>query len=377
MQLLLGCTELGLGHVLRVIPLGKKLEERGHELFFFSGGTAYELLRKEFENVYPCTPVAWYGTSHGVMTSASLLNILLPLPRYNHDKKRLEIKSASATETVHRYYDLRKHILKIRPELIVSDGDMHALRLAYKWNIPSVYITNIIRPCFSFSPLLVPGERVTERYVKRCTRILVPDNPRYTICEYNLGDLDRMRIKEKVEFVGSFLDMTHEKGKDEHIFASIGGPLGTRAKLTRLIIPVLSRLKSASVVSLGRPADRFDGMLGNCEIHSWLSEEQRYECMRNSRIVIFSGGHGTCFEVIKHRKPSICIPTQPEQMANAKKLSELKCSVYVKTAEQLKSAVKQIEDNIGSYRKNIEKIGEYSSRFKGIDRAIEVIESIV
>ena len=377
MRLLFSCTELGLGHVSRVIPLGKKLGERGHELFFFSGGTAYELLRREFENVYPCTPVAWYETSHGVMTSASLLNILFPLPRYNHEQSRVEIKNPSAIETAHRYYDLRKHILKIKPELIVSDGDMHALRLAHKWDIASVYVTNIIRPRYGFSPLLVPGERFTERYVKKCTKIIVPDNPCYTICKYNLGDLDRLRIRAKVEFVGAFLDMTYEKGKEKHIFASIAGPLGTRAKLTRMIIPVLSRLKSPSIVSLGKPTNQFSGILGNCEIHGWLSEKRRYECMRNARIVIFSGGHGTCFEVIKHRKPSICVPTQPEQMANAKKLSELKCSAYVETEGQLRSAVEEIEENRESYKKNVKRISEYSSKFKGLDSAVEVIESIV
>ena len=68
MRLLLSCAELGLGHVSRVIPLGKKLAEQRHELFFFSGGTAYELLKKEFENVYPCMPVAWFENTKGVLT---------------------------------------------------------------------------------------------------------------------------------------------------------------------------------------------------------------------------------------------------------------------------------------------------------------------
>src|SRR5512136_1511805 len=106
MKLLLSCTELGLGHVSRIIPLGKELLERGHELHFFSGGTAYQLLRKEFENVYPVTSVAWYETSRGVLASASLLNILIPLPYFNHDEKRVRVKTSSASETIHRYYDL-------------------------------------------------------------------------------------------------------------------------------------------------------------------------------------------------------------------------------------------------------------------------------
>ena len=376
MRLFLSCTELGLGHVSRIIPLGKRLAERGHELFLFSGGAAYQLLKKEFENVYPCTPVVWYESSFGVIASASVLNILIPLLRYNYENDRLEIKSSNAAETIHRYYDLRKRILKIKPELIITDGDMHALRLARRWRIPSVYITNVIRPSYRFSPLLIPGERFTERYVKKSKRIIVPDNPKHTICEYSIGDIDQMGIKDKVEFVGSFLNMTSERGLERHIFAPISGPLGTRAKLARMIIPVLSRLKTKSIVSLGELGNKAAKKLGNCEIYSWLNREQRDEYMKNAEIIIFSGGHGTCFEVIKHEKPSICIPTQPEQMGNARKLQELKCSISVENETQLKSAILEIAGKREFYKRNVEKMRDYSSKFKGVEKAVDVIENI-
>ncbi len=97
--------------------------------------------------------------------------------------------------------------------------------------------------------------------------------------------------------------------------------------------------------------------------------------MKNAKVIIFSGGHGTCFEVIKQRKPSICIPTQPEQMANARKLDELKCSIYVENKGQLKSAIEEIEAKKEFYRSNVEKIHEYSSRFKGLRRSVTVIEN--
>jgi len=377
MRLLLSCTELGLGHVSRIIPLGKKLAERGHELFFFSGGTAYQLLKNEFENVYPCTPVAWYESAHGVMASASVLNILIPLPIYDYEHKKIEIKSPSAAETVHRYYDLRRHILKIKPELIISDGDMHALRLAYKWKIRSVYITNIIRPSYRFSPLLTPGERFTERYVKKCNLIIVPDNPKHTICEYNLGNLDELGITDKVEFVGSFIEMTHQKSlKEEHVFAPISGPLGTRAKLAKIIIPALSQLKNNCIISLGEPGEKVVRKIGNCEIYNWLTRKERNEFMKNAKTIVFSGSHGTCFDVIKHMKPSVCVPTQPEQMGNARKLEELKCSVWVENEKQLKSAILEIEEKRESFKNHVKKICEYSSQFKGLENAVRVIEAM-
>jgi len=378
MKLLLSCTELGLGHVSRIIQLGKKLAERGHELFFFAGGTPYQLLKNEFENVYPCTQVAWYENAHGVIASASFLNILIPLPKYDYKNKKIEIKSSSAAETIHRYYDLRRHILKIKPELIISDGDMHALRLAHKWKIRSVYVTNLIRPSYRFSQLLTPGERFTERYVKKCDKIIVPDNPKHTICEYNLGNLNEMGITDKVEFVGSFIEMTHQKGlKEEHVFAPISGPLGTRAKLAKMIIPALSQLNNKCIISLGEPGKKIMRKIGNCEIYNWLTRKERDKFMKNAKTIVFSGGHGTCFEVIKYTKPSVCVPTQPEQMGNARKLEELKCSLWVENETQLKSAIFEIEEKKESFKTQVEKISKYSSQFKGLENAVKVIETIV
>jgi UDP-N-acetylglucosamine--N-acetylmuramyl-(pentapeptide) pyrophosphoryl-undecaprenol N-acetylglucosamine transferase len=378
MKLFLSCTELGLGHVTRLIPLGKRLAENGHELHFFSGGTAYELLEKEFENVYRLTPVAWYETAHGVIASASVLNILFPLPYFNHEKNRLDIKSSSAAETIQRYYDLRKHAEKIKPDLLISDGDMHALRLAHRYGIPSVYVTNIIRPSYAFSPLLIPGERFTERYVKECTQIIVPDNPApYTVCECNLGDLRAMRIDGKVNFAGSFKDITPVKGREEHIFVPISGPLGTRAKLTRTLLPILQRLRTKSIVSLGQPGRRIVKVTGNCEIHTWLTSQERHNCMANSILIIFSGGHATCFETIKHNKPSIIVPTQPEQTGNGRKLQQLKCSILVRSGSQLVSAIEEIQSNLEAYKQNVHKLSSFSRRFEGLKQATKVVENVL
>jgi len=378
MRLMLCCSELGLGHVSRIISLGKKLREKGHELFFFSGGKAYRLLRKEFRNVYQCTPVAWYENASGIVASASLINILFPLPVFNYEKNRFEIKSSNAMETVHRYYDLRRHIRKIKPDLIVADGDLHALRMAARWKFPAVYIANLIRPSYGFSAFLNPGERFIERYVKTCAKIIIPDNPPpYTICEYNLGDLDSIGISEKTEFVGSFLDTTYTQGLEEHVFAPISGPYGTRAKLTQMILPVLEELETKSIISLGTPGKKINAKKGNCEIHSWLSSQKRQESMKNAKLIVFSGGHRTCFETVKYAKPSICIPTQPEQMGNAAKLQKLNCSISVKNMQELRAAVQKIEEENQLFRRNIRALNEFSNKFKGLHRAVEIIESAV
>ncbi len=69
------------------------------------------------------------------------------------------------------------------------------------------------------------------------------------------------------------------------------------------------------------------------------------------------------------------MPTQPEQMGNAKKLDELNCSIYVENKRQLKLTIEKIEGNIGFYKNNVERLSEYSSRFNGLDGAVTVVEN--
>jgi UDP-N-acetylglucosamine--N-acetylmuramyl-(pentapeptide) pyrophosphoryl-undecaprenol N-acetylglucosamine transferase len=378
MRLLYSCSELGLGHASRTLALGKRLEEKGHEIVFFSGGRAYQLLQREFKNVYPCTPVSWYENAHGIITSASLINILFPLPVFNNEKGKFEIKNSSAMETTHRYYDLRKYIKEIKPDVVVADGDIHALRLAHRWNLPSVYITNVIRPSYGFSSVLSPGERFTERYVKNCSKIIIPDNPPpFTISQYNIGDLDNIGIKDKVEFIGSFVDTTLVKGSETYVFASISGPFGTRAKLTQILIPAFEELGLKSVVSLGIVGERKTLQTANCTVHSWLSTEERQEYMRNAKVIVFSGGHITCFETVKYAKPTVCVPTQPEQLANGMKLQNMQCSVVARSKEQVKEALRRVEELRILFRSSAEKLNAVSNKYDGLKRAVEIIESVV
>jgi UDP-N-acetylglucosamine--N-acetylmuramyl-(pentapeptide) pyrophosphoryl-undecaprenol N-acetylglucosamine transferase len=378
MRLLLSCSELGLGHVSRIIPLGKRLNKNGHELFFFSGGKAYELLQKEFNHVYKCTPISWYENTHGIITSASLINLLFPLPLFNMELNRLEIKRSNAMETINRYYDLRENLHDIAPDMLIADGDINALRLAQRWKIPSVYIANMIRPSYGFSSFLSPGERLVERYVKQCSKIIIPDNPPpYTISEYNIGNLDNMNLNKKVEYVGSFVDTTPIIGGQDHIFAPISGPIGTRAKLTKTLLPVLEKLKTKCIISLGTPGRKSSAKIGNCEIHTWLSNEEREQAMRNAKFVIFSGGHATCFETIKYTKPSICIPTQPEQLGNAAKLQDLNCSITVKNQKQLENAVEKMEKQKEDYDRNVKALNQFSNRFSGLNRSVSIIENLL
>ena len=99
--------------------------------------------------------------------------------------------------------------------------------------------------------------------------------------------------------------------------------------------------------------------------------------MKNAKFVIFSGGHATCFETIKYGKPSICIPTQPEQLGNAAKLQDLNCSITAKNKKELQKAVQRIESEQESFDRNMLALNKFSNKFKGLDRAVSIVETLL
>jgi uncharacterized protein (TIGR00661 family) len=127
---------------------------------------------------------------------------------------------------------------------------------------------------------------------------------------------------------------------------------------------------------LGVPGEAKTIRRGNCEIHSWLTAQQRGEAMRNASVVVFSGGHITCFETIKYAKPSVCVPTQPEQLANAAKLQDLGCSIFAKNKAQLVDAVRAIEANQEKFKANVQRLNKVSNKLNGLNRAVEIVEEL-
>ena len=99
--------------------------------------------------------------------------------------------------------------------------------------------------------------------------------------------------------------------------------------------------------------------------------------MKNAKFVIFSGGHATCFETIKYAKPSICIPTQPEQLGNAAKLQDLNCSITAKNKKQLEKAVEKMENELEAYNRSMLALNRFSNRFKGLDKAASIVETLL
>ena len=235
----------------------------------------------------------------------------------------------------------------------------------------------MIRPSYGFASLLSPGERFLERYYQACAKIIIPDNPMpYTVSEYSIGDIDDMGIADRTEYVGSFIDTKPERAHRNTFLRQSVDQSAPAVNCSRHLLPVLEKVKNKCVISFGTPGKKTSAKIGNYELHTWLSAEERSQAMQNAKYVIFSGGHATCFETIKYGKPSICIPTQPEQLGNAAKLEKMNCSIVAKNKKQLQKAVEKMETELDTYTQNAENLSKFSGQFNGLDRAVEIIENV-
>jgi hypothetical protein len=64
-------------------------------------------------------------------------------------------------------------------------------------------------------------------------------------------------------------------------------------------------------------------------------------------------------------------------MGNGMKLQKMRCSVVARSKEQLKVALRTVEEQINLFRSSVEKLNEFSNKFNGLDRAVEIIEETV
>jgi uncharacterized protein YhaN len=64
-------------------------------------------------------------------------------------------------------------------------------------------------------------------------------------------------------------------------------------------------------------------------------------------------------------------------LGNAAKLKDLNCSLTVKNKKELEKAVQTMEKEQPFFEKNMLALNAFSSKFKGLDRAVSIIENIV
>ncbi|MDX1596995.1 MAG: glycosyltransferase, partial [Nitrosopumilaceae archaeon] len=191
----------GSGHYSRMMRLNEVLDDHikdKFEIHFSSKDHVYEKLLEKFPNqrdkiheVLMPTPI---DGEFGPNLPLSMLNILLPISEHPPLVKQI----ASYLREERRIYNSEKF------DIVINDGDMGSNVLAYKRNIPSLFITNQFMPkLWKSRSYFYPGLIFVAKQIAKATKILVADSPPpYTLCELNLNFTKD--VLEKVVYVGHF-----------------------------------------------------------------------------------------------------------------------------------------------------------------------------
>jgi len=360
----------GMGHVKRLLPVAKQLEQDGYELHLCLSRRNCELARAEgFYNLYVLPEITWVENQYGVDIKKSLYNAiryLAPISQYTY---------------------LRLYAQTIEPELIVSDGSVPALRGSNRWEIPSVFITNVIRPQYPFYlqiPFKLP-QYFAERYMKKAKKILIADLPfDKAISAYNLGNPYSFN---NLEFVGPFIDMKPPVGiKDKKfIYFMPGGTPENKERFRIKGTPLLDKYCKKNDYTWKMSGGRGSGLLEKTELHEiygYVDVDKRDKFQRECSLMMHNANLLTGFEAIKNLKPSLAIPTknQPEQKGNARRVQDFGLGVYLREKEFERDLIPSIEliiDNRDYFSKNLREFGAYAEMYDGVGRTVDIIESLV
>jgi len=382
MEIYYAVNEIGDGHAFRASKVAERLIERGHTVTFF---TSHPTIKERFDDrcdICECAPLWWYEDRNGINDILSILNVFVPLPAYDYEKNlmcpEMYLKKSVFSQVMARYYDIRNYANEKKPDKVLTEGDPIMARWALRRDIETIGIANHTRPYYTFWQKLIlhPLQWFIERNYIRKTKIIVPDfKMPYTICEYNLRGV--IGERDDLEFVGPYVQGDGTPHDEDLIYFSINGPYGTRTKLEKKFLPVLENFVEKTgyelIVSLGNPR-RKEEHYGSIKKYGWLSNDERKRCMRDAHIIIHSGSHNTTMETVVNGKVSMCIPTQPEQRGQAKKIEWLGCGKAVEKPRKLIAALREIEDDYDFYKTNAEELMHLASGMNGVERTVKIIE---
>ena len=372
-------ADIGLGHIKRLLPVAKQLEQDGYEFHLCLSKRNCELARAEgFNRVYPVQEMSWVENAYGVDIPKTMYNIF----------RSINGKKSLIKELLLEYRDIRYYTKLIKPTMAISDGNIPLLRRSMRSKILYVFITNVKQPQYPFYlqiPFKLP-QYFSERYMKHAEKIIFADfPPPRTISAYSLGNPRKFK---NIEFVGPLIDMQQPAGiKDEKfILVMASGTPQSRKRFLWQVAPLLDQYCEKNGCTwkmlLGLNDSNLTQKNELHEICGYVSTKEKEKMQRECSVILQNASQTTCFEAIKNLKPSLLIPTknQPEQEGNARRMQEFGLGVYLREKEFERDFAPSIEliiDNMDYFSKNLREFGSYAKKFDGVGRTVDIIESLV
>ena len=324
---------IGLGHVGRVAPIARKLQESGAKLVFSTYTDGINYVRQENFPLIKAPPIGAQVKPDGSI-----------------DFRKTAINPGPFLASFMLLNQINAEIRSIegfRPDVVVSDSRASSLLAADLLGIPRVCILNQFQAIVPRKTHLLHLARFADivtltligKIWTSVKALLIPDFPQpYTI---SIGNLTIPKSYSKnVKFIGPIVPKrpnelpTKEELREQLklpadkpiIFAPLSGPTSEKAFVTGVLRKILLDFPEEYeiIMSFGYPnADNTPMRHGNLTIYKWLPN--RFEFLKACDVAIGRAGHGTITQCMCYGKPMVLIPTpgHTEQINNAKQAENI------------------------------------------------------
>jgi UDP:flavonoid glycosyltransferase YjiC (YdhE family) len=378
----------GLGHATRALDITERLRKDGDEFRYSSSGQGlnYLNLHGQEDNTVrsPLFDLEW--TNDGSFSSKDFIP---------HFPFMCTTFLKQVTFEVDR-------MTEFDPKLVVSDSRLSAVLAARLKSYPVITMLNQFKvsfpPRFNGKGLGRVYERIEGDVLgllwSLSEQVLMTDlPPPYTIAEANLEGTDVSRIVHYVGFTSPSLELSDDRlqkarkslGLDKRplVYFQISGPDATKRRFTDVVLrsaDVISK-NCNIVISMGYPGGSSEPkrLANGAWLYDWCP--LRDELFALSSLVVSRSGHRSIGQCIDSGKPAVLIPIQnhSEQIGNAKKFSRLGLGIEIRSenlnVQRLTESIDMCLDD-PEYRNNAERLRAISMRYNGIDRCVEIINSL-
>jgi UDP:flavonoid glycosyltransferase YjiC (YdhE family) len=377
----------GLGHATRALDISGPLRANGDAIRYSCSGQGLRYLKNQDPGAdtveCPHLDVEW--TEEGGFSSR---NFVVHFPQMVRSFLRQLVFESESIE-------------KFDPSVIVSDSRLSPI-LAAKFNSrPAITMLNQFKvtlpPKFSGSAQGALYERIAGDILgllwSLSEEVLVTDlPPPYTIGEANVAGTDLSRIVRFVGFTTPELGMSEERLRKARevlefdrrplVFFQISGPDATKKKFVDAVLQSANALSGdyKVVVSMGylggssEPRKLAQGAL----LYDWCPIKD--ELFELSSVMVARSGHRTIGQCIDSGKPAVLVPIQnhSEQIGNAEKFQRLGLGIALSHDELRPEVLTGAVDSCmqdSKYKRNMEVVREISSKYRGVEKCAEIIDS--
>ena len=299
-KILICPLDWGWGHVTRMIPVIRILEEMDVVVVLGVSGSSGELLKEEFPGV-KTIKLPSYGIRYNKRKSL-VLTILFQLPKLVSTiiKEKRLLKKLLSTEKFH---------------LVISDNRF-GLR---SQSVKSIFITHQLN--VKFPPKLKLAEKIFNYFqhliIKKYDECWVPDDKERLDLTGELSEVPK--VLSDIQYIGilsRFETLNNYSSKVEYdLFILLSGPEPQRTILEEIIRRQIRYSKLKILFVRGTREKDLPFNTGNILYHNYLTSSQIQEAMKKSGMVVARAGYSTIMDLVKLEKIALLIPTpgQPEQ----------------------------------------------------------------